>query len=43
VRGLRLVAEAVDGALGDARQPLERPLDALAGDGEERVDEVVER
>jgi hypothetical protein len=43
VRGLGLVAEAVDRALRDARQALERPLDALAGDGEERVHEVVER
>ena len=42
VRGLGLARELVDGALGNPRQPLERPVDALAGADEQRVDEVLE-
>ena len=42
MRGLRLAAELVHGALGDPGQPFERPVDALAGADEERVDEVLE-
>jgi hypothetical protein len=37
---LRLLAEPVDGPLGDPVETFQGPVDALARAGEERIDEV---